>query len=370
MSTVKGYIYPPLMAWLLQPLTLLPIAIAHRCWQAFTFLLTTSSMWVGYRTIARYFAWPHDWRTTLTVMLAALILSAGEAKTEWSSAQCDSLVLDAFCFSLALLHSQPVLAGLIIAFGINIKYQTLLLLPYLLWRRHFKVAGAAISGTVLWGLLPMLGLGWAATKEAWAGALGGMGKFIGLRVPGSAEIHDLTWDHSISVTSAFGRGLSYFQLSPSLAFTLGAVIVAAGIILLNEAYRAARLPLIGQLSPPPHQSARLLIIEWCIILVTLLTFGPQTTRRHLFLLLFFHLAIASLLLLPGLSRPGKKRLLIALIVSQLALRLPPSASWCQIASDAWKWIGGPSWGILFLLVVLIQTTLAHLPASDAQAKRS
>lgn len=347
-AQIKGYIYPPLMAWLLQPLTHLPIALALRGWQAFTFLLTTSSLWIGYREIARRFGFPRDWKTALTIIFAALILSAGEAKTEWSVAQCDSLVLDSFVFSLALLESSPLAAGAIIALGANIKYQTLILLPYLLWRRQFKAAFFTVVFGVAFALLPAISMGWTGVFQSWGTALGGLGVFVGLHPQTAAEIHPLAWDHSISITSAMARILPTAGFSQNLAFPVSGLIAGLGAFVIATVYFRNFLPLAGRL---PKQSP-LLVLEWSAVMVALLAFGPQTTRRHLFILLFFHLIIAAHLLLAKLSRKEFTWLASALVIYELGLRLPPSAKWSAAESDAWKFIAGPSWCLLVMLLAL------------------
>lgn len=355
LHAVRSYIYPPLMAWTLQPLTLLPPDVAWRVWIGFTFLLTSSSMLVGFRTVTRYFQIAVDEKTALTVMLAALLLSAGEARTEWSAAQCDGLVLDAFSFSLALLGSAPVAAGLVIAFAANIKYQTLILVPYLLWRRHFTAAFAAVFSAGIFGVIPAVTMGWTEALRAWISALGGMGQFAGVHLASSADVHNLTWSSSVSIPSAFARMLQSAGFSTHASLLAGAALAMIVLARCAAIYRTHGLPIAGKLS---STLAQLTVTEWCAVMISLLAFGPQTTRRHLFILMLMHLATATFLLLPGLDRRDKIRLGTALVVYQLALRLPPSGGWFNTAADAWKWVGGPSWGLLIILLALVRAGAA------------
>ncbi len=346
------YIYPPLLAFLLQPLARLPIAIAFRVWLGLSFLLTCSSMLVGWNAISRLNRIELHWKNAVTIVLAAFLLSAGEAKTEWSVAQCDGLVLDAFSFSLALLFGNPILAGLVIAFGANIKYQTLILVPYLFWRGHWRAGLAATLGFPIIGCLSVFSLGWQGNQEAWASALGGLGKFVGLHTDRTARIHDLDWTSSISLPSAWARILPVMGVSAKWAYPVAGLIAVALLGSIVWLYRRHGQPLRG-----PLPDRRLAVFEWSSIVLFLLAFGPQTTRRHLFLLMLPHLLVVILLFSRALARRQRMLLLVTLIIYQLGLRLPPSGGWLDSAADGWKWLGGPGWCLLPLLVVLLKTGL-------------
>ncbi len=347
------YIYPPFLAWAIQPLTRLPIAVAFRVWLGFSFLLTSSSMLVGWSAISRYFGLQLNLKHAITIVLAAFLLSAGEAKTEWSVAQCDGLVLDSFSFSLALLAASPIAAGLVIALGANIKYQTLVLIPYLLWRGHWRAAVSALLGFPLIGAISALSLGWKENLLAWSSAVGGLGKFFGLHTAKTAQIHGLDWTSSISLPSAFARILPSMGVSEKWAYPSAFLIALLLFGLIGSIYYRHRVPLIGPLAHERHSP--LVVFEWSSITLFLLAFGPQTTRRHLFILMLTHLLVMVLLFSDLLTRTQRQLLFWTLVFYQLGLRLPPSGGWFNPAADAWKWLGGPSWCILPLLFVLLKT---------------
>ncbi len=357
------YIYPPFLAWAIQPLTRLPIAVAFRVWLGFSFLLTSSSMLVGWSAISRYFGLEINLKHAITIVLAAFLLSAGEAKTEWSVAQCDGLILDSFSFSLALLAASPIAAGLVIALGANIKYQTLVLIPYLLWRGHWRAALAALLGFPLIGAISALSLGWNENLLAWSSAIGGLGKFIGLHSAKTAQIHALDWTSSISLPSAFARILPSMGVSEKGAYPSAFFIALLLFGLIGSIYYRHRVPLVGPLAP--HHT-RLIVFEWSSITLFLLAFGPQTTRRHLFILMLTHLLVMVLLFSDLLTRAQRQLLFWTLVFYQLGLRLPPSGGWTNQAADTWKWLGGPSWCILPLLFVLLKTGVELVTQPDAR----
>ena len=358
------YIYPPFMAFMIQPFTYVDISVAYRLWLCFSLLLTSSSMYVGIRAFSRCLGLEPHLRFGLTAVAMALLLSAGEAKTEWSVAQCDGLVLDAFAFSFALMRNSPIMAGLVIAAGANIKYQTLVLVPYLLWRRRFKAVAATGVGMAVFGVLPAVSMGWRGTMDSWASALGGLGKMIGLHTQRVADIHALDWGSSVSIPSAIARFARdghwpSWGMPLLLALCLGALAVLTVTIYLRHG-----LPLWGALDANRTDHRSLFAMEWCMVMAGLLALGPQTTRRHLFLLMLFHLFIAVWLFTPGALVRGRNWVITALVVFQLALRLPPSAKWCQAASDAWKYIGGPSWFLLALAFIMLDTLARNWPRKD------
>ncbi len=359
------YIYPPFFAWVIQPLTRLPVATAFRVWLGFSFLLTTSSMLVGWSVISRYFGLRLKFRNAMAIVLLAFLLSAGEAKTEWSVAQCDGLVLDSFSFSLALLASSPIFAGLVIALGANIKYQTLVLVPYLFWRGHYRAGWAALAGFPLIGALSALSMGWTENLRVWISALGGLGKFIGMASEKTARIHDLAWSSSISVPSAFARILPEMGLSSGLAYPISLAVVSSILVAFAFFYRSQGVPIIGPLKAPGE--ARMVVFEWSAVMLLLLAFGPQTTRRHLFILMLPHLLVAVLLLSNALSNSQKRVLFWTLVFYQCGLRLPPSDGWLNGWAEAWKFVGGPSWFILPLLVVLVKI---GLEMTESRAKQT
>ena len=368
LAASKDYIYPPLMAWAFQPLTYLPVGTAYRVWLMLSLLLTSSSMFIGVRAFTRAMGAQPQWRAGITAIAFAFLLSLGEAKTAWSVAQCDGLVLDAFAFAFALLTRSPVLAGLTIALGANIKYQTLILVPYLLWRRHFKVVAGTGFGMIIFGLMPMLSLGWQGNRDAWTSALGGLGRFIGLHSNQAADVHSLDWGSSISITSAIARCVRDLNGSPVLLAALLLLVLTAVATAIVCIYKRYQLPLKGALDHGVQHTAILVAVEWCIVLAALLAFGPQTTRRHLFVLMLFHLFIAVWLLAPSMITRGRSLFISSLIAFQLALRLPPSAAWCQPASDAWKYIGGPSWLLIALCLAMLITAGQQVTSSNVKQR--
>jgi Glycosyltransferase family 87 len=141
-SPALPFIHPPLLAWLIAPLTALPVPAAYALWSA---LLLAALLW------AWYIAAPYSGLRKLTLLLLALAI--------WP-------VLDAFYFAqpstlqLALVAAawwlcvkdRPLSAGVALAFATGLKPHTIVLVPLAL----------AVSGR------HRLFLGWAAASGALA----------------------------------------------------------------------------------------------------------------------------------------------------------------------------------------------------------
>jgi hypothetical protein len=118
-TSALPFIHPPLLAWLIAPLTSLPVAVAYAVWCA---VLLAALVW------AWYVAAPYSGLRKLALLLMALAL--------WP-------VLDAFYFAqpstlqLALLAAawwlcvkdRPLAAGGALAFATGLKPHTVILLP-------------------------------------------------------------------------------------------------------------------------------------------------------------------------------------------------------------------------------------------------
>jgi hypothetical protein len=118
-TSALPYIHPPLLAWLIAPLTALPVPVAYAIWSA---VLLAALVW------AWYIAAPYSGLTKFTLLLVALAI--------WP-------VLDAFYFGqpstlqLALVAAawwlcvkdRPLAAGAALAFATGLKPHTVILLP-------------------------------------------------------------------------------------------------------------------------------------------------------------------------------------------------------------------------------------------------
>jgi hypothetical protein len=358
-SSNPDYVYPPLFAFLSLLSLNVDLSVATRVWLAMNVLITWLALGLGAREMIRRFDLPSGWQTGLLLASGAFLLSIGEVKTEWSTGQTDTLILLAFVLALRWLDSAPVFAGLALGFSANIKYQTLLTLPWMIVRRRWRAAGATVLATLAFASLPAVVSGWSGNLRSLKVALAGLGAFVGVHSEMAAKTMNLTWIRSVSVTSAMGRFLELLHANPERAFILSGLVAVLFLGIVSRIYRARSLTLFcpvpaARAVAPPQPGVTAL--EWVGLMVAWLVFGPEVSRRHMFVLLLLHLTVLAVLVSPvaGFSR---KPLVTVLIIWQIGLRLPSHLTFFKSASDFWNTVGGPSWCLLFLYSALLWSGL-------------
>jgi len=161
----------------------------------------------------------------------------------------------------------------------------------------------------------------------------------------------------MSLTSAFARlddavgGHKVITAGCLVIFTGG---LAGRVWLL---YRAHGIPLFVR---PASDSANnvLLPAEWATLIVLALVLSPQTTSRHMVMLLPAYAVAAAFLLSPRGNVP-RLGLLVATILLPLSLLLPPPGP----ALTFWRGIAGASWCAVFFVVMLLRAGLFYADAT-------
>lgn len=147
------YVYPPLLAMLMEPLSLLPCDTAMHVWA-----LVNASLWaLATALLARHLAgrWPA--RRLLAVTLT-VVASFGFWQAYWGFwlGQVHLVVLCGIALALWLAESRrrPMAAGAVLAFVALIKFFPAFLIGYYLLRGRWRVvAGAALAAVPLVGAM-------------------------------------------------------------------------------------------------------------------------------------------------------------------------------------------------------------------------
>ena len=357
----RGYIYPPLFAALLQPLGSTTVRIAQGWWAAINFALTACALTLGFLAVSERLRVPRERVSALGAALLAVALAFDQIRWEFEKGQTDTLMLLAFAAGLYFLDRFPAAVGAVLGFAANIKFQTLVALPYLLIRRRWAAAAWMAAGCIAWALAPALVCGWDRNlqflqtdlADVWNGLTGDN---TGLHV------HDVRWMSSISLVSAAARQWGEDALAATVALLAAGAFGTAWLVYRKRgiAMFSGRTPAADRQPPGPA----VVLLEWCGLIVASLAFSPQTMVRHTFLLLLVNLTVAAILLAP---RAGVRRwpLAAGVIVMQLGTRLPPNASAFLKWRTAWNSIGGPSWCALALFISLLWTGLEYVRAGAA-----
>jgi hypothetical protein len=343
-----GYIYPPLLAWALQPLTLLPRTSAAALWILGMGALIPLTAWLASAEFARRLRLSIPTLGIAAAAGLAVLLVADKLRRELVEGNCNLLIILAGVLALRWLTRRPWLAGAAIGLAINIKYLPLVFLPYLLLRGRFKAFAGAVLGAICFALLPAVTFGWQTNLGYLRSALGGLGNMGG---PGhsQAAIKPLAWDKSLSIPSAMARWAEHSGI-PGTVLAGTAVVALIALAIAWAIYRFRGVPmLLGRWGPAEDSPGRAGIVgvEWAMLSAGVLAFSPQTPARHLNIAIIL-CALAAVLVLYGRA-PGRWVVLAGAIAFSAATVLPPAMDSTQWMLDAWRAISGASLCLLLFL---------------------
>lgn len=356
----RGYIYPPLLAAIIEPLGHLSLKVAGIWWSIANVLLIAATAFLAACEATR--------RTSLNLArpqiaaLAAfgLLVVADKLNRELKEGNCNVLILLGVVLALRWVGTRPLLCGLALAFAIHIKYLPIVFIPFLLLRGFWRDAAATLAGIVVLALLPAIRFGWDRNLEYLRTALTGMNHMAGGSATGSAaNIHPLAWEFSISIPSAAARAIEHASADPRLTWIMTAAFAGIVFTVAWWTYRRAGIALIArQERSPSRGSARtaLLTFEWFALLTTALAFSPQTVARHANMALPLAIVAGVLLFHAG----GRARALAAIAAGLLfvGLTFPPGIDALDSLAKAWRSIGGISWCLVAMVLLLLGATLA------------
>ena len=344
----RGYIYPPLIAFVFQPLDPLGRDHAAAVMLIINVIVTLLAVGLAADEFLRRFHAPRDSIVVGIIMLMSMLLNIDKIKGEWQMWQTDVFMLLLFVVSLRWLDRHPMLAGIALGIAINIKYLPLMFLPYLVIRRRWATTISLIISTFIFATLPAISTGWNANLRNWGTATNGLLQMAELRGKSddAAEVHDVKDSLSCSITSAMARAA---RSNSAVGFTLAAGTALASLILAGWMYHRQNLSLF---SADLSQNQMLTGIEWVMLVAAVLAFGPQTNTRHLFDALILTTAASVLLLF------GKNRLvlLIGIAVLFFGFVLPPGNRTIvgeHTPTTVWLRLGGPCWCLLIAAFSLL-----------------
>jgi hypothetical protein len=364
-----GYIYPPLLAFLLAPLSLLPIGQAAWVWLEIKTVLLAACCWLGAEEIQRRLSQPRDLISIMLVYLIGMLINIDKLRTEMNMQQSNLLLLLCFIVALRSLDRRPILSGLALGFGANIKYLTLIALPYLLLRKRYRAAAATVAGTLFWALLPAVIIGWNRNMDLLHRAFLGL---VNLSVEKSSAAGAAKVMGPAAGTSITSFSVRYFGNNQE---TWESIVVVCAVALLYsyfslKIYRAAKISLFrgrgGQIETEGIYPG-VVGLEWAGLIILALAFGPQTNSPHLSMLLFPSIIAVAVLLMPRGQVSGLP-LIMGLLIMFFGLVLPPRTPMLEGALRVWMRLSGPLWCVLIMYLTLLQTGLGRLKAQSCKGQ--
>ncbi len=361
-----GNLYPRLVAWVLEGFVGLGLVGAGVAWGIVNLALTLVCMTLCVRLVARVLRGPCDALTVGAVWLLAMALLWGPMQAEFEHGQTDAIVLVGLCVGLVLIDRLPWVAGGALGLALLVKHHVVVLLAYLVVRRRWKVLGGMLLGGVFFAFLPAVQLGFGKT----AGYLGQsygyvLRLFEGGGAPTGVNLHPITWELSISVTSAMAR----FFDGPggvSMAAVGLATLPVAGLVFGATwwVYRRHGVAMfVGRGGGREAALPVVVLLEWCGVIIGLLAFSPQSITRHTFIMLPV-MVLAAYVLLVKRRGASKWPLLAGVVAYQLAARLPPGEEAFEAALHAWRHVSGATWFMLAMWVGLVWSTLSFARADE------
>jgi hypothetical protein len=359
-----SYVYPPLFAVLCKPLTFLRATGGAMVFLFINVACVLASLLIGSRAMMRRLGVPLATPAIFAAALLAGILAENDLRGELQAMETDVLIMLMFTLALHWLDDKPLRSGAALAFAMNIKYLTILALPYLLLRRRWKAAGGMVVWTVGFALLPALVLGWKENLRYLHTALGGLLGWVGKSTTAgaTAHVHGIADGLSVSVTSAFARALKMHQLPQSYSLPIAA---ALGLLLLAGAwllYRRNHFPMwrwpdaIAQQSQPFRG---LVALEWAALIIVTLAFSPDTNTRHLSMVALVYTCAAPMLLVRREQVPWWP-LFLGTLIAFVGLIMPVKALVSlSVLRFYFKW-SFCSWSLLVMYALLLWTGLRYI----------
>ncbi len=355
----RGYIYPPLLSFLIQPVSALPIGTAAGVMLAVNVTITLVAVVILSIECCRRFGVPRSGFHVVTVAFWGLLLNVDKVKGEWQMWQTDVFMLLLLVLGLVWLDKRPWLAGCALGLAVNLKYLPLLFLPWMLVRRRFAAAAWLVAWSAVWAVLPAAGEGWTANARNWRTAVAGITNMTvdSPPVAGAAEVHGVADSLSCSITSAIARGSG----QPLLAFAAAGGVAAILVALVAGLYRRHGRGLFDRTSDPAVIAG-----EWVLLVASVLALSPQTNTRHLFDATLPTVAAATLIFF---ARPKVSRVVVVTgcVVLVAGFLLPPGSrsragEWTP--ATQWLRLGGPCWCLLAAGVCVLKTSLDQSSAAE------
>ena len=359
-AATKGmYIYSPFLAFIFQPLARLPQRLASLTWITLSALIILTASLAGAANIWKTWApttkdgplWPS------VISASALLLSFEKIRSDFTLGQTDCLIIIGLVAALICLPRRPGMTGVVIGATANVKYLALIFIPYFIIKRKYRAAVSAMISFLFFFILPAVEVGFGLLKTYAVDATAVLARVIGVQTttPARTEnpvVNSIVWDHSVSLTSAILRETRWHRISD---------LAASGIILILFILVAGAVALIGHsegvemFHPKKDASSeddRVITIEWVALIVLALVFGPQTTARHMIVLLVVFIVAMTIFFIQPDSRM-RTLLVVAMLASALALSLPFRDTGVHPILITLKSVGAASWcavGLMFSVV--------------------
>ncbi|MGA7988305.1 MAG: glycosyltransferase family 87 protein [Candidatus Dormiibacterota bacterium] len=329
---LSGFDYPPVVAFLLQPLGWVPASVAATFWLWLTIACTTAAA-----GIAAFELLPRAWPRLELTALASFLYSA--ATYNYWHGQMNPVIFLLLALALrSWLHGQQTRFGILIGVAASIKLAPIILVV-LMVRRGWWQAAIACAATVTAGLVAGIAvLGFSTLHEYVTGVLPVLSAQDG-------------WLYNQSVSGVLNRLAGHAVLTPQPASLV--------ITLVTYAVLALMLAMLFLAVSPGMRSVRQRGAEFAAATLLMLLAGTVTWYPHYVSAIIAVFAAMAILATQPAHRSRALLWSTVVFVASTALLAPVLianvTSWTQLASLSHS----PFWWLL--------TQIASLPALGAAA---
>ena len=158
----SAFINPPVFAWVIAPLTALPLPVAYLVWT----LVSLGALVLAWHLVA-----PYRGLAKFSLLLLALTVWPVMESLYWGQPSLEILALVAVAWWFLTQRDRPVAAGVALALAVAIKPNIVILLPLaLLVGGRFRVFAAFAVASAVVGLAELAVLG-PSGVASWLGAI-------------------------------------------------------------------------------------------------------------------------------------------------------------------------------------------------------
>lgn len=357
----KGYIYPPMLAAAFRPVAGLERNTAYLIWFGVNATIIAAAFIVSARAMLRRFGVSARAPTVVCVIAGGLLPAFDQMRWQLEQGQTDGLLLLAFALGLHWLDRRPLLAGLLAGLASNVKYLSLVVLPFAVIRRRARLGIGVVVGAAAGLALPALLFGWERNAEFVRTSLGRLVHVVDagpdLENTGGVNVHSLTWELNISLPALAAKTVDRFGL-PGIAVPMLAVVLAGCLVVAAWRMYAAHGFRFWLGERERSVRERLSTFEWLGLVVCAMAMSPQTTVRHMVLMTLIYQAAMVL----AIVRTGWGRVtpLLGVGVAFLGMTMPPGGgeTWSsEVALPVWRSISGAMWCALVCFALVLWSGL-------------
>ncbi|MDP5171074.1 MAG: DUF2029 domain-containing protein [Bacteroidia bacterium] len=273
------YKYSPSAALPFLVFTVLPLFAAKIAWWLVSIAIIVANLWLVARLAHHGLPEPDNRRYTWLIL--PLMLTMGSFyEADIHLGQVNQLNFLLF-LGMAWFHWYKPKAwavGLLWAISFSFKPFALILLPYFLWKKEWKILGWIAAATAVWLLLPVLFYG---NWEMWQNEMVGWLRELSIELSRKQDLLAPRGFTMFAILARYtpARWLIEFDASGTLLFQLSVLGIAAVLIL--------RLMLRGQNGP------RQALYEWALILGLIPMIASTGRAMFVFLSLGLYLLFQS-----------------------------------------------------------------------------